>query len=615
MKFKRILGLILIMLIVTLTCVTTLSYAKPNIQNDAPTQIEHTTKGIIKEEEPIHLVKANINWNSFSVYKANAKSAEVSIDFAKDESTTGEDYTGEPGDVYYDLGKAELYTAWDYDLGRSKTKLTSSDKLAMKWDHTDESEKSNSNSTRTSFKRYTSYYTVSGLKPSTKYNNLAIYIPKYIDVDGDKEITGTEFKNPVNKIGESGSEGYITYSDWSNASMDNDILPTDNVYNAWYKETKMVIVTTWSYATLAYAGLVIMGIIFLIFLVIFISLFVRWYRREYGLVIYGDANDSLAEKTFVYNLNHARRFKKLWDAPETSIKLIIAGRHVDAVFSRTPSLPDGYKISLPASSLTDMSIISLGAATKYNDFYVIASGKVFHANTILTKTQRKRVVKVREEGESITKTEEFKKSILNSINKREIGKQLRINKIENDYVSAFDLPKSTKTSVRWVVMSPEFVPMIDFSKFNPESKDIVAAHTYNGKLYKLNTEFVRENSGVYEWDISGLQPGRVYTGISISFDGGKKFFPARATYFTTRDEDDVITTIDSGILGAPKTKAVKSYPMWDKDIALRAIGQEGLDEALDLIVKKHYEEETGKNISLKRARKRRHEFDWLNEYE
>ncbi len=149
---------------------------------------------------------------------------------------------------------------------------------------------------------------------------------------------------------------------------------------------------------------------------------------------------------------------------------------------------------------------------------------------------------------------------------------------------------ATKNSFRFQLIFPHDHPRK--AAFNPGQIATKFYHQYNGHLYELHTKFIGAVGEFYEWDITGLTPGKVYVGLSFSTDGGNNILPSTGLFGTTLNDDGELPLLDEAEMAIPpKEFGLKKHKMWSEELAKKFMGEELTKTTYNIIVKKQYEYE------------------------
>ncbi len=360
------------------------------------------------------------------------------------------------------------------------------------------------------------------------------------------------------------------------------------------------------------AIIIIGAIVLIILLIIFIIWWVIWWRRHMSLSLYFDTSKSIDENELVINLLHVNKHPRFWHAHEEDLILFAAGRPVDAIFSKCPEIRGGYRVFITEDTGNKKSMLSIMSATKYNKWYLGVRG---HHETkhvfAISDHVASRIIKIISATQAQV-NEETREQLLNEIVDKNDKKFAKIKQQRTGIISHISDKYSTSTSLRYQVMYPEHHILYnsfehdDNSHDDPQKKYFY--YIYNGKAYELEFKFVRKYGHLYEYDLINLQPGTLYPGLSLSFDGGETIAPSSALYGITKDENGIFPTKEHAKLAKPKART-KAHELWTVEEAEEYLGRDILHRTFDILTVGHYNDENpGKALNPDRA------ADYYDEY-
>ncbi len=337
------------------------------------------------------------------------------------------------------------------------------------------------------------------------------------------------------------------------------------------------------------------------------------YIRKYRLGIYIDMQKSIDDKTIYFNLINANKHTEFWDVHEDMLRLYASGTLIKSAFYTSADVPTGYKIAY-SSNMTSLDMVSLISAFKHDAIEVSHDGgetrtKVhsIHLNDV------KKVVSAMAKAPEID-GEAQRRTILKEIFKADNN----IN--ESDYagdrlVSHFHEGRTTSTTMRLQAIIPPHHPLITKLGFNPEVKTSRVYHVYNGKCYLLPCVYLGNVENLYEWDVTDLKPGTIYSGFTFSIDEGKTLFASSSLYGITKNEDGTMPSFDDAIHAKP-IEGMPPLDLWSQDSAIAYMGEKLAKKTYSIMIKKHHEESNPDDyVSLNRAHEFKSEFDWLDDVE
>ncbi len=354
---------------------------------------------------------------------------------------------------------------------------------------------------------------------------------------------------------------------------------------------------------------IIMNIIVLVWLVYhYINLYLDAHIR---MGVYADIPTSLKNQAIYLDFVNVKRYPEFWNVHEDQLELYAMGSKINAVFYKSSDVPFGYKIAY-SSTLSNMEILSMIESMQYSTFEVSVDGGVTrtHVNSIRNKAVEKIARKIEEQ--QLQLDEKNRKEILGKIIQSgkisdldEIGESVRM-------IAHVNEGRTTGTTMRYQVIIPPSHEIIKNNMFDPETgKELSLYYVYEGHCYKLETKFIGRIDNLYEWDILNLRPGRIYSGLTFSFDGGKTLKPSSALYGITKDKHGELPTIDDSILAKPEDGEEK-LKMWDEKTSIDHLGPNLTHKTYAIMVKKHFEDEyTEEYLALNRTHDYYDDYEWL----
>lgn len=412
----------------------------------------------------------------------------------------------------------------------------------------------------------TATYQINGLEGDTTYKDFGIYVksPESLWVKENWTLTG---KTDQSVIEDSTEE-----------------------LNNWFLVPQDIILKTARPLSFYYWIIIFMLLLIVALLSAFVVYkWIDWWHKHMSLALFYDGKISFEQGELVINLLHVNRYSKLWHAHEEDLVLIAAGRALDARFTRTSSVPNGYRIYLTEDTGSKKVVLSMMSASKYNEYYIGIRGHhdTFHAQ-ILSDVKAQKITRLI--SKSIDEVnDETREMMLQEIVKKTSKEEAKTLISKTGTLAHISEIKSTQTTLRYQLLFPKHHG--DLDGFDPEASGFGIYYIYHGKVYKMEHKFMGKYGHQYEFDLINLKPDSIYVGLSVSFDGGKTIQPSSAIYGVTRDKDGVIHTKTHALLGGPNSTSEKTYPMWTKAKALEVLEEEAFFKMKGIITKKHYEDD------------------------
>ncbi len=328
--------------------------------------------------------------------------------------------------------------------------------------------------------------------------------------------------------------------------------------------------------------------------------------------VYADMPMSIKNNSMYLNFVNIKEDSMFLSASEDDLKMFAMGTPIEAVFYRSKDVPNGLKINVNPPSLSNMQFLSLIGGVKYNAFEMsYDNGETRIKVNSVKDSIAKGITQKMQEMRSYN-SDDLRNEIVNEIVKSPEG--LKYEELESGRaISHVNERKTTATSMRFQVIIPKnhFIMKNGFEPENPDMSKFF--FVYEGHCYEIPSKFVESVENFFEWDLIGLNPGTIYTGLSFSIDGGKTILPSTALYGVTKGNDGQLPTIDETELGKPN-ESNKQYPMWTEEQAIGYLGAKQAQKNYDVIVKKHYEDDyTEQYLALSNASTFHDEYDWLKQ--
>ncbi len=341
--------------------------------------------------------------------------------------------------------------------------------------------------------------------------------------------------------------------------------------------------TFWDVVLLTFLPIAL--VLFLIWLVLFL---IKLYKKNIALGMYLDNSETLAAGEIVYDVVHVKHIKLLWKAHEDSLILIAGGVEIPVAFKRAHSNMTGYKMYINMPTDDPIALTAIFNSIRYNTFYIASTEDEnehhYHINILEDKKIHKIQTKLAKLSEKAS--EQAKQELLDSLLERKEYSH-EDSESEMRLIATINRTKSTHDTLRYQVLFPEEHPLIE--SYDPESPKQKFYYIYNGKSYELEHKFVSQIGHMFEFDFINLEPETIYTGLSVSLDGGKTILPSPALYGVTKDMDGHNIKKTPAKLAKPK-KGAKASKIWTFEEAEDFIGEEAANRTLSIILKKHYED-------------------------
>ncbi len=359
----------------------------------------------------------------------------------------------------------------------------------------------------------------------------------------------------------------------------------------------------------------IFGLILAIQLILAVVYFVsKFYTKKRKLIIYGDAIMSFNEEAAIYIIDNVKFYEHFWKADLDNVRLYALGKEIEVIPFNSDDIPNGIRLLLSGITNSIIDTISVIGAVKYDEWEI--SFDAGFTKTKLHQIQSKRQLSAGHEMADVG-TDTFEHHMHEFLNQLEAvekekyaerGKEAK----RNGLLAHVNEAKSTATTIRYQILIPHDHPIFKmYNELNIESA-FRFYHVYDGKLYGLDSKFLRNIGHLYEFEIFNLKPGSIYTGFTISFEDLEIVLPSSALYGITRFEDGELPTIDSAHLAKPTEGHTHSHEIWTEEIAITYLGEKQAKRMYDIIVKKHYEDSNvDAFIALTATEELYDEYEWL----
>ncbi len=338
-------------------------------------------------------------------------------------------------------------------------------------------------------------------------------------------------------------------------------------------------------------------------------------HQHHSMIIYADAKTSINEGILIYVVDNVKLFDEYWNSDLSEVKLYASGKDIPARAFKSASAPDGIKIMVSGMSNSLDDILLIMSAIKFGIWEISFDGGVTRVPLlqVVDPVQKYEAEKIAQKHGWIPakKEEKLHKELQKELKKSARTKLLSKGALpQHGLLAHINEGKSTGTSLRYQILVPKASEaVIDLIK--DDYNKLTFYYIYEGKAYKVESLFVDRVGSLWEWDLLGLKPGTIYTGLSTSVNGGKTMLPSSALYGITKNHKGEVPTIDEAELAKPEP-GEQSFEMWNEEVALSYLGPEFAEKTYRVIVKKHYEDEyTDEYLSLSRTKDFFDDYKWL----
>ncbi len=304
-----------------------------------------------------------------------------------------------------------------------------------------------------------------------------------------------------------------------------------------------------------------------------------------------DDINTITNEKLVFDLLNISKQKEINNCDTSKLSFYVSGSKVDVSIKKDQKLHDGLKIRVE-KELTSIEWISWMIALKDDDFAISNDdGKTFFITKLCSDKSSDNTAheKMKEKIEKVSNklVQQFwsklgssqKNTMFDLTNAyEELGGVIRF--VNEEY--------STHNSIRLQLVFPSDHPRR--AMFKPEEVPTKFYYHFDGYLYEIKTRLIQGVGDFFEWELSGLQPGTAYVGLSFSTDGGKSILPSSSIFGVTRDLNGKLLNIDEAPIVAPfKEGGYAKYKMWNEEMSKKFIGEELSKLGYDVMVKKQYE--------------------------
>ncbi len=303
-----------------------------------------------------------------------------------------------------------------------------------------------------------------------------------------------------------------------------------------------------------------------------------------------DADLAVNNEQLYFNLFNVNKCPEIFNEDPKNLTFYAAGTKARVKAFKNADVYNGLRV-VGEKDLSNMEWITWISAILHNKLEVSPdNGKTGYSVKLVPDVKNQAaLVKMKETviNESHKLTEMF-------WHKLEQSTKNKLFNLKSSYdvlggvISYVDDELATKNSIRLQLIFPQDHPRKPM--FNPGEVPTKFYHHYDGHLYELPATLISAVGEFYEWDIKGLEPGKVYAGLSFSTDGGNNILPSTALFGITLDENGEQTLLDDAELAVPaKEVGLKNYKMWSEELAKKFMGNELTKTTYDVIVKKQFE--------------------------
>ncbi len=359
----------------------------------------------------------------------------------------------------------------------------------------------------------------------------------------------------------------------------------------------------------------IIGIVITLLLLVGAAIFIirKIILDKTRMTIYGDVILSMKEEAVFYVVDNVSRQKKgQWDAELDNIRLYALGKEISVVAYKAADVPHGIRLLLSGAMNSSIDVTSLVGAVKYKVWEISFDAGATRQKLRQVQNRKQYKFGLLTSHSDAMSYETHLQKVLQEIEGSERASLVNDNSETHGMIAHINEGKTTGTTMRYQILIPQEHPILKIFGAGESYKTMPSFyHLYEGSLYKLESKFVDKVGSLYEYDLIGLEPGKIYVGLSISLDGGIACFPSSSLYGITKDHDGEVPTIDDAILAKPKAGA-EQFRMWNEYVATEYLGEELTKRMYDVIVKKHYEDEYKEDyLALSRTQEFYADYNWL----
>ncbi len=302
------------------------------------------------------------------------------------------------------------------------------------------------------------------------------------------------------------------------------------------------------------------------------------------------------------------------NAHPSDLELYAMGRHLPVMFFKSPALENGFKASF-TTELTNKEFLSFIVGMKYNKFEISADGG--YTRILVNSDFNSSINEIADSLQNANSKhdQEVRKLLIDEITNQvieEYNEHGSVDEVEytqdDKILCKIDDDHATKTSFRHQAIVPPTNPILGGQ---PVDVSLVKFYyTYYGQIFELETEFVSQKENTFEWDVKGLEPGKVYPGLSFSY-GPSPIIPSDSLYGTTLNEKGKVPNIDEAELGKP-IEGEKGHPMWDREIVLQFVEKHIIKKTCEIIIKKHHEDENEEDyLAISQIERFFDKYEWI----
>ncbi len=338
-------------------------------------------------------------------------------------------------------------------------------------------------------------------------------------------------------------------------------------------------------------------------------------HEHHSMVIFADTKTSIQEGVLIYVVDNVKSFDEYWKADLSEVKLYASGKSIPSRAFKSASTPNGIKLMVSGMSNSLNDMLSIMSAIKFGLWEISFDGGTTRIPLIqiVDVVQKYEAEKIAQKNGWVPpkKEEKMNKELKKEIRKASKTKQLSKGALpQHGLLAHVNEGRSTGTSLRYQILVPKASEAV-LELIEDDYNRLTFYYIYEGKGYKMESTFVDRVGSLWEWDLLGLKPGTIYTGLSTSLNGGKTMLPSSALYGITKNLKGEVPTIDEAELAKPEP-GEEGFEMWNEEVAISYLGPEFAEKTYRVIVKKHYEDEyTEEYLSLSRTKDFFDDYKWL----
>ncbi len=304
-----------------------------------------------------------------------------------------------------------------------------------------------------------------------------------------------------------------------------------------------------------------------------------------------DDINTIADEKLSFNLLNVNKQSDVFECDPAKLTFYVSGSKVDVLITKDQNLHNGLRIRV-LKDLSSIEWISWMVALKDDDFAISPDdGKKVY----ITKLNVGKSSDDNAHEKMLEKISKVSNKLVQQFwSKLEGSQKNAMFNLKNSYeelggvISFVNEEHSTSTSLRLQLVFPKDHPRR--AMFKPEEIPTKFYYHFDGYLYEIKTKLVQGVGDFFEWDLTGLEPGTSYVGLSFSTDGGNSILPSSSLFGVTRDQSGRLLNIDEAPIAKPFEEAgYAKYKMWNEEMSLKFIGKDLNKIMYDVMVKKQYE--------------------------